>query len=212
MTQQRAANSADINLGAGTMVGALALLLAGALTVNQTANFLHVRVPEDTIPLMWFGAAVIAVMCVALDIVRDTSRRNAAVKATKVYYEQFAGPVLHWEDAERLAASHMRSFGFSDARTTPAGADGGLDVVSHWGAAQVKFFSNPVGRPDVQKLRGAAHGQQRALFYAMSGYTPSAVEFADQAQVALWQFDQYGRVWPVNGLAKAYRKPEAANA
>lgn len=139
---------------------------------------------------------------------RNRRRRREA----EAMISHFEGPVLTWQDAETLAAAHMRRYGFEDARSTASGADGGLDVVATFGVAQVKFLSAPVGRPVVQALRGAAHGYEHAFFYALSGYTASAVQFADEAAVALWQFDQFGTVWPINGWAEGVAAPEEMQA
>ena len=43
---------------------------------------------------------------------------------------QWTQPVLSWEDAERMAADHMRHLGFSGVIVTPQGRVDGLDVVS----------------------------------------------------------------------------------
>ena len=100
--------------------------------------------------------------------------------------------------AEELAVAHMRHLGFADARRTAAGADRGLDVLATGAVAQVKHHAQPVGAPDVQRLRGAAHGVNRPVFYSRNGYTTQAVDFADRADVALFAFDEHNSVTPVN--------------
>lgn len=99
-----------------------------------------------------------------------------------------------WESAEIAALTHMKSLGFIDAHLTKGGADGGIDVESIEAAAQVKFWANPVGRPDVQRIRGAAHSYRLALFYSTGGYTKDAIAYADQAAVALFHMDVFGQV------------------
>ncbi|WP_375388400.1 restriction endonuclease [uncultured Amnibacterium sp.] len=211
MAQQQSTQARDIHLGLGSAVGFIAVLLVGFLTYYRTLDISQLHVSGDALQAAWVLAALIAVVGLALDIVRGVRQRKAAIERERAWHTQVPGePVLTWQAAEWMAARHMRAYGFSDARVTQVGADGGIDVISQWGAAQVKFYANPIGRPDVQKLRGAAHGAQRALFYALSGFTPSAVQFADEAQVSLWQFDQRGMVWAVNSWAKAYKKPEQA--
>jgi hypothetical protein len=175
-------------------------VIAATLTFTGSATYW----PSWGLPALWALAVGIIALTVVVGLVQH--------RIEQARYTQVGGPVLSWQAAEKMAASHMRAYGFSDARTTPSGADGGLDVVSRYGVAQVKYFSKPVGRPDVQRLRGASHGQQRVLFYALTGYTPAAVQFADEADVALFQFDQYGMVWPVNDWAKAYKKPKEVDA
>ena len=100
-----------------------------------------------------------------------------------------------WKEAEEFAAWHMRSLGFHDARVTNAGSDGGIDAIATGAVAQVKHYETTIiGRPVVQQLRGAAHGVPWAVFYARSGYTKAAIEYADQAQVALFKYIDSGTV------------------
>lgn len=116
--------------------------------------------------------------------------------------------------AEQLAAAHMRELGFLDARVTRDGADGGLDVTATDAAAQVKYVSAPVGSPDVQRLRGAAHGISHVLFYSASGYSSAGLKVAAESLVALFEFDETNNVRPVNDLAieLATRTPMARAA
>lgn len=104
--------------------------------------------------------------------------------------------------AEELAEGHMRHLGFTDARRTARGADGGVDVIAADAVAQVKNLNVPVGAPDVQRLRGAAHGERFALFYSGSGYSRAAFEFATAAGVALFEYDATNQVHPVNAAAE----------
>lgn len=110
--------------------------------------------------------------------------------------------VSSWQEAEALAAWHMQRLGFDDATMTPPGADGGLDVRATDAVAQVKHYATPIGAPVIQQLRGAAHGQGAALFYSLSGYTKAAVEYANHAAVALFTYDEYGMVQPLNHAAQ----------
>lgn len=107
-----------------------------------------------------------------------------------------------WQAAEELAARALRGMGYMDARVTATGADGGIDVEGRGIVAQVKYLGTPVGRPDVQRLAGAnVHGGQ-AAFFSRSGYAQTAVAFADQADVALFQVDlSRDSVTPVNQVA-----------
>jgi hypothetical protein len=112
--------------------------------------------------------------------------------------------IADWVDAEHLAAWHMsRRLGFEDATVTKSGNDGGIDVESADAVAQVKHHTNPVGGPEIQQLRGAAHGRNAALFYALSGYTTAGERFADKAGVALFRYDIYGEVTGCNEVAHA---------
>lgn len=112
-----------------------------------------------------------------------------------------ADPVFTWGMAEELAVAHLRRLGFADARRTPPGADGGIDAQGTGVVAQVKFHAQPVGAPDVQRLRGTAHGLAHAVFYALSGYTAAAVTYAGRADVALFTFTTENVVTPVNKTA-----------
>lgn len=113
-----------------------------------------------------------------------------------------AGP-SDWELAEVLAAEHLRNLGFKDAQRTPAGSDGGFDVEGRGVVAQVKYHAAAVGRPDVQRLVGANRHGARSVFYARTGYTQNAMEFAEQAGVALFILDTTtSSAEPVNGTAR----------
>ena len=112
--------------------------------------------------------------------------------------------VANWKEAEELAAWHMKYLGFDNVKVTSPGIDGGVDVVSAGASAQVKHFSrSPVGAPQIQQLRGAAHATQWSIFYALSGYTAAAQRFAEGAGVALFEYDIYGVVTPVNLPARS---------
>lgn len=106
-----------------------------------------------------------------------------------------------WQDAEDLAAEHLRNAGFRDARRMPDGPDGGVDVVGTGVVAQVKWWSAPVGIGEVQRLRGTAHDSHVAAFYSRAGYTRSASAWADTASVALFVFDESGFISPANETA-----------
>ncbi|NYI44951.1 hypothetical protein BJ993_002031 [Nocardioides aromaticivorans] len=110
-------------------------------------------------------------------------------------------PVTSWQEAELLAAAHMVDLGFSGATVTPGGADAGLDVIAHDAAAQVKYHEGPTGRPDIQRLIGAAHGLRSRIFYA-SSYTTAAILEADRLGVALFQFTPEGLVVAINDAAR----------
>lgn len=107
-----------------------------------------------------------------------------------------------WQDAEDLAAEHLRNAGFRDARRMPDGRDGGVDVIGTGIIAQVKWWSAPVGISEVQRLRGTAHDSHAAAFYSRAGYTRSASAWADTASVALFVFDETGFITPANEAAE----------
>lgn len=200
VTGRRGVLTEEIRPGVGTAITFVALM--GAMLATVWSAFLW-HLPVAFVVMLWVIAVIIAIVGCAFDVVNNRGPSRAM---------QVGDPVTSWEAAEALAAAHMRAIGFSDARLTPRGADGGLDVVSRWCVAQVKYFAKPVGRPQIQGLRGAAHGYEHAFFYALTGFSPNAIEFADRAGVSLWQFDQRGAVWPVNAFAKRYRRPQPVDA
>lgn len=94
-----------------------------------------------------------------------------------------------WQGAEALAVTHLRSLGFGDARLTPPGADSGADVVGTGVVAQVKHWARPVGAPPVRDLHGVATARRAVgVFYSAAGYTPPAIKWAIEADVALFVY------------------------
>lgn len=152
-----------------------------------------VALPEDEVPTR-------AEVSVPVEAVPVSTYDVPQIEAAP---DEQAGPaVSSWQQAEALAAWHMQKLGFDDAKMTPPGADGGLDVRATDAVAQVKHYATPIGAPVIQQLRGAAHGQGAALFYSMSGYTKAAVEYANDAAVALFTYNESGVVQPFNHAAQ----------
>ncbi|AMY56480.1 restriction endonuclease [Rhodococcoides fascians] len=114
-----------------------------------------------------------------------------------------AGFIKNARDAEHAAARSMKSLGFTDATVTPIGPDAGIDVTSRAALAQVKWKGGAAGRPDLQRLYGASAGQHHKtmLFYSASGYSKSAVEYADRFKIALFDYDPHGTAEPQNSVA-----------
>lgn len=112
-------------------------------------------------------------------------------------------PYANWRGAEHSAQKWMAQIGFSGTRVTPPGNDSGLDVVADRACAQVKNNSNPVGRPDLQRLAGAGLGYENLLFFSASGYTQGAKEFADTWRIALFILPPDGTVRAVNRAASS---------
>ncbi|ASR54191.1 restriction endonuclease [Cellulomonas sp. PSBB021] len=119
-------------------------------------------------------------------------------------------------EAEEFAAHTLRAFGHTDAARTPTGPDGGIDVRASRALAQVKFRASQTGRPDLQRLVGAAAHQRHAelFFFSGAGFSTKAVEYADQVGVALFTFDLAGTLTPVNDAATrlAHRTTEERHA
>lgn len=107
-------------------------------------------------------------------------------------------------DAEEAARDWMVYFGHADARLTVVGPDEGIDVDSADVVAQVKAGGSPTGRPIVQQIFGATtlDGKDAYLF-TIGGYTVDAREWAERAEIALFQLDLSGDVRPRNGAARA---------
>lgn len=109
-----------------------------------------------------------------------------------------------WQEAEQNAAELMRSWGFKRVRVTQGGADQGIDVKANGAVAQVKHYRQPVGRPDLQRFVGAA-GQSQMIFFALSGYTNLARDYAQQHKIALFQYTFSGAPIPVNSAARSLK-------
>jgi hypothetical protein len=112
-------------------------------------------------------------------------------------------PIRHNHDGEILAAEYMRWLGFADAHELPIGPDGGIDVRASDAIAQVKMHATQVGRPDIQRLLGAAQAEGRkcALFFSQQGYGIQAREFADHVGMPLFTFGYQDGVEPTNDAA-----------
>lgn len=108
------------------------------------------------------------------------------------------------KDAELNAAEKMQAWGFVDAASPLHSADGGIDVRSSRALAQVKFRSVKAGRPEIQNLVGARAGDasKALLFFDFKGYSPQAVQYANQMNVGLYTYDRAGIVTPVNQVAR----------
>jgi len=107
-------------------------------------------------------------------------------------------------DAEELSAEIMRELGFTGAVVTAPGADGGVDVRARSAVAQVKMEGLPTGRPVVQALFGVATSERKsALFFSLAGYTQQALDWADIAGVACFEFAYDGSVSGCNAIATA---------
>jgi hypothetical protein len=97
----------------------------------------------------------------------------------------------------------MRYWGFSDAVASPGGSDGGVDVQSSRALGQVKYQAAHVGRPELQRLVGA-RGRQHDLILIMftgAGYSPAALQYANEMDIALFFFELDGSMVPANHAA-----------
>jgi hypothetical protein len=108
-----------------------------------------------------------------------------------------------WRVAEFRSAMFMRALGLRMVEVTPPRNDGGVDVTADGAVAQVKHQLDPVGRPAIQALHGAAISARArfALCLARSGYSAGAVAYADAAGIALFTYDADWTFTPVNPAA-----------
>ncbi|WP_367183146.1 restriction endonuclease [uncultured Cellulomonas sp.] len=97
----------------------------------------------------------------------------------------------------------MRYLGHEDARTTGAGADGGIDVYSRSALGQVKARQSATSRPELQRLLGAAGRRQVSLyFFSTGGYTRDALTWADEMGIAAFTLTGEGLAIPNSSIAK----------
>ncbi|WP_421734484.1 hypothetical protein [Cellulomonas sp.] len=106
-----------------------------------------------------------------------------------------------WRDAERFAERHARTvLARTDVRVTGPGSAIELDLVGIDFAARVEHRRSPVGRQDLEDLRAAA-GSFVAVFYSRSGFTKTAVLWAEEHRLALFGYTDTGYASPVNPCA-----------
>ena len=116
--------------------------------------------------------------------------------------------VRDFHEAEEMAAEWVRWMGWPNATRTQASGDGGIDVVGSGSkgkvVAQVKFEALPAGRPVLQALYGAGHGESAThwAFFSSAGYSAQALEWADRVGMALFRFSMDGGIEPVNPSAR----------
>jgi len=113
-------------------------------------------------------------------------------------------PISTPKQAELNAAAVMRSWSYLDAASPLHGADGGIDVRSTKALAQVKFRGVKAGRPEIQNLYGARGSDttKTLMFFDFKGYSPQAVEYANQMGIGLYLYDTSGAVWSVNAAGR----------
>ena len=109
---------------------------------------------------------------------------------------------ISWKDAEKLARDKMRSIGFTDARLTPPGPDGGIDVVSVDAVAQVKWHVAQIGSPELQALFGIAALQGKSALFFAQKYSQEALRWGTKSKMALFRFKPSGDIEAVSSEAK----------
>jgi hypothetical protein len=65
----------------------------------------------------------------------------------------------------------------------------------------VKWHATQVGRPDLQRLVGAAGTQRQLVFVSRAGFSAPAVEYANRLSMALITLDHWAVARPVNAVA-----------
>jgi hypothetical protein len=90
-----------------------------------------------------------------------------------------------------------------DVIPTGATRDGGVDLRGPGHVAQVRMTSAKVGPTPVQAIVGVGFVEGRQpLFFSKAGYTPAALDWAEQAQLALFTFSDGGHVRAANRFAE----------
>ena len=110
--------------------------------------------------------------------------------------------IVTWRDAENACARYLREAGSGGAQVTPAGADGGIDVIGEHVIAQVKFVTAKVGSTTVQQFAGATirhPTQTRKVFFSSAGFTDPAIRLAKSAGIELVVFRDSGAFWCLVG-------------
>ena len=118
--------------------------------------------------------------------------RNAIASQRVLNIGGYARTPKDADDFEEVAASFARSAGFVDARRTPKGPDGGVDVVSKDMVGQAKFHpSQKVAPSDIRALSGSRQEfkVKYALFFHFGpGYSIESIRTAERLSVLLFQF------------------------
>jgi len=123
---------------------------------------------------------------------------KAAKEIAQAYDNEAEGVppgAMSWRVAEAIVRDWMKQNGYRDARLTPSGPDGGVDVVASGAVAQVKHHAKPVRLPEVQRIYGIAVAERKkALIFASAGFTPAAREWASRHRVECYRFPPVRRV------------------
>lgn len=93
------------------------------------------------------------------------------------------------DEFEEIVGELIRAMGYGDVRVTQRSRDGGVDITATFSAGgaarvstafQVKRSSGTVGRPVVQKLRGAVGSTQQGVIVTTGQFTADAVADAQR--------------------------------
>lgn len=106
-----------------------------------------------------------------------------------------------WRVAERLAEQHARAVLHRTDVRTARGGDPAIDLAGETFVGAVDRRRAPVDRAVVERLHRAA-GARTAALYSRSGYTKTAVLWADDHHVALFGYTDSGYIAPLNQGAR----------
>jgi hypothetical protein len=119
-------------------------------------------------------------------------------------FQQVAATALAW----------MHSHGYADASLTEDAGHGAYDIEAAKAIAEVTVEAPP-SRPNVQRLDTVSRNAERpALYFSLRGFTTSAVEWANNVNIALFTMDKDdGAFLPSNPAAEELDvEPPAARA
>lgn len=111
-------------------------------------------------------------------------------------------------DVAATVALWLRWLGYTDAIDMPT--QRGAPIVTASGASVgIRTATTPAGLSVVQRLVGvAAVANRQPVLFSASGYTKTAVEWADRAAMVLFSLDlSDGQVWPESVEAKSLFPP-----
>jgi hypothetical protein len=108
-------------------------------------------------------------------------------------FQQVAATALAW----------MHSHGYADASLTEDAGHGAYDIEAAKAIAEVTVEAPP-SRPNVQRLDTVSRNAERpALYFSLRGFTTSAVEWANNVNIALFTMDKDdGAFLPSNPAAE----------
>jgi hypothetical protein len=158
------------------------------------------------------ASSIGTILALALRVPNDPAVNWETVRVEKLTLvrtarggQRYEEIISGYRDAEEISASWMRRFGYRDARTTPIGPDNGIDVWSTGAIAQVKYWtSKRVGIKEVQRLAGTISPGQIPYFFAGSGYTRPAIQWAGNSdnQIRLFILQSDGNLIACNYQAR----------
>ena len=138
------------------------------------------------------------------DLGKEKSRHAEALASR--FTQPDVMQISDWRTAELNAAKWMQYWGWPDAKVTDAGPDAGIDVRAHSAIAQVKYEARQVGRPVLHQLVGArprGRDDVALLFFTGAGYSRTALDYANERDIALFHYNLDGTMQAVNGAAES---------